>query len=285
MIISKIKRRVVSILKKHIGVRVPVLVPVINGCLLENRTILITGGGSGIGYAIADACLRNGAHVIICGRNIDKLRIAESELASKYGNRIQSIQLDIVHTETLASSLETAIELSPMKRIDTLINNAGFSGGGVFGNTDVESFMKVMETNLKGTYFLSEKIFNYFKKQKIQGNILNISSSSAVRPANNPYAISKWGESGFTKGVAKQLIKYGIVVNAVAPGPTAAGMMAHVASGDINRESSPVGRYITAEEIANVAIFLISDMGRMIVGETIYVTGGMGTLTFDDVLY
>lgn len=125
----------------------------------------------------------------------------------------------------------------------------------------------------------------YFIANKIAGNILNVCSSSSNRPAISPYTVSKWGEKGFTKGFAKKLIKDNIVVNAVAPGPTASGMLLESSGGDLTHLSSPAGRYVTAEEIANLALFLISDMGRMIVGETVFMTGGCGTLTFEDMIY
>ena len=96
--------------------------------------------------------------------------------------------------------------------------------------------------------------------------------------------VSKWGEVGLTQGLAKKLIPYGITVNGIAPGPTATGMLQQK-NGYLDLPTSPAGRYTTAEEIANLAVFLVSDMGRMIVGETIFITGGCATLTKDDIAY
>ena len=120
------------------------------------------------------------------------------------------------------------------------------------------------------------------KENKIQGNILNVSSSSAIRPASNSYGLAKWGIRGMTLGFAKHLSADGIVVNAIAPGPTATSMLLDAGNKDINRPSSPSERYATPEEIANLAVILVSDLGRMVNGDTVYVTGGCGLLTFDD---
>ena len=96
--------------------------------------------------------------------------------------------------------------------------------------------------------------------------------------------VSKWGEVGLTLGLAKKLIPYGIVVNGIAPGPTATKML-NQNTENIIHSSSPAGRYSMPEEIANMAVFLVSDMGRMVVGDTVYMTGGSANLTIDDMNY
>lgn len=120
------------------------------------------------------------------------------------------------------------------------------------------------------------------KENKIQGNILNVSSSSAIRPASNSYGLAKWGIRGMTLGFAKHLSADGIVVNAIAPGPTATSMLLNADNKDINRPSSTSERYATPEEIANLSVILVSNLGRMVNGDTVYATGGCGLLTFDD---
>ena len=116
---------------------------------------------------------------------------------------------------------------------------------------------------------------------KIKGNILNVSSSSAVRPALTSYQLAKWGIRAFTKGLAKELSPRDIVVNSIAPGPTATDML--LDGGDnINRPSSPNGRYSTPEEIASLCVVLVSKLARVVDGDTIFATGGAGILTYDD---
>ena len=119
----------------------------------------------------------------------------------------------------------------------------------------------------------------------IRGNILNIASASSLRPADSPYIVSKWGIRGLTLGLAKSLGKYGITVNAIAPGPTATPMMIKEGQTNLELDRIPLGRYIMPEEIANMAVILVSDMGRSIMGDIVYMTGGAGILTYDDVNY
>ena len=164
--------------------------------------------------------------------------------------------------------IKKAVSNSPSKRIDTLINNAGVSQGKQFGNTSKNALDVVFDTNVKGIYLFSQEFAKYLIQKGIKGNIHNVCSSSSNRPAASPYSISKWAEAGLTKGMAKSLIKNDIVVNAVAPGPTASGMMMKASDGDLSRKTSPTGRFVTAEEIANLSVFLISQASRMVVGET-----------------
>lgn len=267
-------------------VRVPVYIPVQSGSSLVGRNVLITGGGSGIGFAIAQACLRNGANVVITGRNKEKLDRAVMSLRSLAQGEAQvaALELDIVDTDSHAQKLAQAAQLLPGGKLDILVNNAGVSAGASIGQTESDAYDAVLDTNLKGTYFLSQAFFNQLLECGSQGNILIVSSSSGIRPAVSPYMVSKWGEVGLTQGLAKKLIPHGITVNGIAPGPTATGMLQQD-SGHLDLPSSPAGRYTTAEEIANLAVFLVSDMGRMIVGETIFITGGCATLTKDDIAY
>lgn len=119
------------------------------------------------------------------------------------------------------------------------------------------------------------------KEHSIKGHILNLSSSSALRPAWGPYQMSKWAIRGFTLGLAEQLQPYGIVVNAIAPGQTATPMLGKTALGDLYNNYALAGRYITPEEVANLAVFMVSDMGNMVVGDTFYITGGSGTISLE----
>ena len=138
-----------------------------------------------------------------------------------------------------------------------------------------------MDTNLSGAFFMTEQVARYFIRNGIRGNILNITSASDLRPATSAYQMSKWGLRAFTMGAAKSLIQHGIVVNALAPGPNDHRMDANIAK----HPTCPAGRYASLEEIANLAVILMSDLGRMIVGETVHATGGSGNLTLDDVEY
>lgn len=199
-------------------------------------------------------------------------------------SRTNIIQIDISKTETVIDAINTAAENIATKKIDILVNNAGIIKGQNIGNTNGSDFDIAINTNLKGTYFMCQEFANYLTANQIKGNILNISSVSGIRPAISPYMLSKWGINGLTKGLAKKLIRHGIVVNGIAPGPTATEMLKCDGS-DLTHPLSPAGRYVTPEEVANLAVFLISDMGRMILGETIVISGGCGNLTYEDMSY
>ena len=115
--------------------------------------------------------------------------------------------------------------------------------------------------------------------KKIKGHILNVTSSSALRPAWTPYQMSKWAVRGLTKGLADMMIPHGIVVNAIAPGPTATPMLGKEEGDSIYEPYTPARRYAMPEEIASLAVFMVSGAGDMIVGDTFYMTGGSGIIT------
>lgn len=261
-------------------------IPLLSGGFLKGKTVLVTGGNRGIGYAIAEACLRNEAHVIIAGRNIQKLELSRQKLIeSGFDNScLNIIQIDISKVGTFNAAINDAAQNTATGKIDILVNNAGAGGGKSIGATAETDFDFVLDTNLKGTYFMCQEFANYLIANQINGSILNISSVSGIRPAISPYMLSKWGITGLTKGLAKKLIAYGIVVNGIAPGPTATEML-HLDGSDLAYSRAPAGRYCAPAEVANLAAFLISDMGRMIVGETIVISGGCGNLTVDDMRY
>lgn len=285
MKIKSVAKKIISKLQRE--VKTPVYIPVLSGKLLKNKTILITGGAGGIGYAIAERCLENGASVILAGRSNDKLvKAIETLTKKKYleDQFVVPLVLNVKNIATIRKTITKAIDTYSIEKIDILVNNAGISMGQAVGKTAEADYDEVLDTNLKGTYFMSQEFSNYLVEHNIQGNILNITSVSGIRPAITPYMLSKWGITGMTEGLAKKLIKYGIVVNGIAPGPTATEMLA--ADGEnLHYEKSPAKRYADPVEIANLAVFLISDMGRMIVGDTVYITGGCGNLTVDDIPY
>lgn len=250
--------------------------------LLEGKTILITGGSSGIGYAMAELFLKSGATVIISARNNNKLDSAYKRLSS-LSAKIHKLQLDITEIDSFSKFIIDA-ELLTQSKINVLVNNAGIAKGN-FDNLKEEDFNQVYETNVKGTVFLSKAFADYMIINNIKGNILNVISTSGIRPALSPYEISKWGLKGFTLGLAKKLIKNGIVVNGIAPGPTATPMLKSEDDDNMYHPTTPSGRYTTPEEVANAALFLISDMGRQIVGDILYISGGAGITTYDDVTY
>lgn len=276
---SFLKKKLIKVQKEKI------LIPCLEGKILNGKSAFITGGSSGIGYAIANSFLKNGANVVISGRNIKKLKDAKRELVKECQcneEMVDILELDISSVSKMKSKL---LEFLEGKRIDIFVNNAGINEGKLFPNTSEEDFDRVVETNLKGMYFISQEIVKYMVNNKIEGNILNITSSSSLRPGVSPYIISKWGERSLTLGMAKKYLQYGIVVNGLAPGSTLTPMLKKDKENDLNLDYSPCKRYVAPEEIGNIATVLVSGIGRMIVGDTVYATGGAGVITYDDTTY
>lgn len=222
--------------------------------LLKNRCALITGGTSGIGFCIAKAFLDSGATVIITGRNDEKLKASCEKLADSYKDRIFGIVLDNTKVNTFEQAFHSAISLVGGRTIDILVNNAGILGGHI-RTTSVTEYDNVMNTNLRGVFFLSQLFGKYMKEKGIEGNILNIASSSSLRPAVSAYTLSKWGIRGLTLGLARAFAPYGITVNGIAPGQTATPMLLKDTSKGLENNTI-LGRYALPEEIANMAVVL-----------------------------
>lgn len=249
--------------------------------MLKGRCALITGGTSGIGYAIAEAFIEAGAKVVITGRSQSKLDKAVEQL-SHYGTCC-GIVMDVTKVETIQDCFNDSV--SKYGKIDILVNNAGVSGASIADATP-EKFDAVIDTNLKGLFFLSQYAGKYMVKNDVRGNILNISSASSIRPAACAYTISKWGVRGFTQGLARTLLPYGITVNALAPGPTATPLLKKNSDADdIALPVTPSGRYALPCEIANMAVVLVSDIARLVVGDTVFMTGGAGNINNGDMDY
>ena len=144
-----------------------------------------------------------------------------------YTDNLFSIMMDSTEVQLFEERFQKALDTIGAKGygcIDILVNNAGVLGASMPNATE-EEFDKVIDTNLKGVFFLSQLVGKYMKENKIEGNILNVGSSSSLRPAISAYTLSKWGIRGLTLGLAKALAPYGITVNGIAPGPTMTPML------------------------------------------------------------
>ena len=257
--------------------------------LLKDRVILITGGSSGIGYSIAKAFLNSGSFVIITGRNQQKLQLALEQLARETNSTRIICQvfdnIDYPKFQSAVDQINSELEKKGEKKIDGFVNNAGINSTEVFPNFTSEKYDEIMTVDLKSVIFMTQAFGKYMVANKIKGNILNINSVSCIRPNNTIYGIAKRGVLGITLGAAKSLAPFGIVVNGIAPGPVATGMMNKNINDEISLNRVLLGRYILPEEIANMAVFLVSEMGNSMIGETIFMTAGAGRLTLDDVSY
>lgn len=276
-------KRLLKLLKptKRVSVNVLSLPP---SETLKGRCALITGGTSGIGLSIAQAYVRAGAKVIITGRTQERI---DNALKLFPVNRAFGFVLDntkVSNFEITFGNILDVVHQEGIPCVDILVNNAGVNCTRM-PNANEGEYDKVLDTNLKGVFFLSQMFGKYLVENHIKGNILNIASASSLRPADSAYTVAKWGLRGLTLGLAKALAKDGITVNGIAPGPTATPMMKMSRNDNMEHNNLPLGRYIMPEEISNMAVILVSDMGRSIMGDIVYMTGGAGILTYDDVPY
>lgn len=281
MSINIIKKAIKEFFLRRYGTIVKANVTILGqNQLLRGRRALVTGGTTGIGKAIVDAFLNAGADVVFTSRTEDKAKVIEKELQKKHPDRlVLGVRMDMMEVSSFEPTFNQI--LNRFESIDILVNNAGI-GEGWWCHTTVDEWDDVIKTNLRGPFFLTEVIGRYMRDNKIHGNILNICSSAALRPANTAYRLSKWSMRAFTLGLAKTLIPYDIVVNGIAPGPTATAMMGRTNNDDLSKPGNPSGRMAMPEEIAQMAVIYVSGMARTIVGDIAYMAGGSGILTVDD---
>lgn len=258
--------------------------------LLNGRTALITGGTSGIGKHIAIAFLKAGANVIITGRTQEKVNSVLAEISKHaHPNAFSAgYAMECSKIEGMKQQWKAILSDRKDRKIDILVNSAGTMGrnGGWLDSCTEEDFDLVVGVNLKAVFFLNKIVASYMVENSIKGNILNIASASSLRPCVSAYMLSKWGVRGMTEGLAKMFSPYGIVVNGIAPGPTLTPMLKKESNDDdISLEANLAGRYAHPEEIANMAVILTSDVGRTVIGDIVYMTGGCGNVTYDDISY
>ena len=271
---KKIKGIITKIKKKE---KIPIPVQMNTTELLNNKVVLITGGSGGIGAAIASKVILNGGYAIVAGTNQDKINEVCKKIDNENNNsgKIKGIVINMLDVESMPQKIVEAEGLFGHK-IDVLVNAAGVMNKDKKLNISVDEFDRVMDVNLKGVYFMCQSMGLYMISNKIKGHILNVSSSSALRPAWTPYQVSKWGIRGMTLGFADMLLPYGITVNGIAPGQVATPMTIRDDETSIDNEHALNGRFAMPDEIANLAIFMISNMGDLIVGDTYHITGGSG---------
>ena len=265
---------------KRVTVKIVTLPP---NDLLSGRCALVTGGTSGIGKEIARAFLTAGASVIIIGRTDEKVNKVVEELKLSTNGTVYGWAMNIDDVPKIEENF-VKIQSLVGRNIDILVNSAGVFDSHSFGDTTEQEYDLVLNTNLKGVYFLSQLFSKKLIEDECEGNILNIASSSGFRPANSPYALSKWGIRGLTVGLARVLTPKGITVNGIAPGPTATPML-NVSNNHISHERNLTGRHATPEEIAQMAVVLVSNLGKMIVGDVVCMSGGAGNVTNEDITF
>lgn len=234
------------------------------GCL-KNKIVIITGGGRGIGFTIASKCVSEGAKVIITGRNMENLKQASQKL----GGCLFEV-FDVSQMEDIKTFTEKMFQ--KFGHIDYLVNNAGIS---LHENNILEvsekEFDVQFDTNLKGAYFLTKEFITYNKNDC---GILFVSSERGMQCDDVPYGLTKVALNSLVKGLSRRFYKNGIRVNAIAPGITTSDMTGRKANENMYCEGIASKRFFVPEEVAEVAVFLLSDASKCISGEVINCDAG-----------
>lgn len=232
---------------------------------MQGKTIVITGGGTGIGKSIAQKMIETGAEVIIVGRREERLKKTANELGEK---KCKYYVYDVVQADGSPRIFEEMETLVPGK-ITGLVNNAGiYIDKGATGFS-VNDFDAVINTNLRAPMFLTMGFLKYCEMKQVCGNIIMTASNRGLFGDYGPYGVSKKGLIHYTQGLAREYIGTGIRINAVAPGMTASEINGIDISGDLYTSSAKGNRVLLPEEIAEVVWFLLSDYSKCIHGAVI----------------
>ncbi len=245
--------------------------------LLEGKVAIVTGGSRGIGEAIAKKFAENGADVAFTYLSSDeKAKALETSLAS-LGVKSKAFKSDAVKFEDAESLINDVMK--DFGKVDICVNNAGISIDNLLLRMTPEQWEKVINTNLTSVYNITKQVIKPMMKAR-SGSIINMSSIVGVKgnAGQSSYAASKAGIIGFTKSIAAELGSRNIRCNAIAPGFIETDMTLYLKEGDAASgflSKIPLGRFGTAEEIANVSLFLASDMSAYVTGQVISACGGL----------
>ena len=245
--------------------------------LLEGKKAVVTGGTRGIGFAIVETFLKNGASVALFGSRQETVDKALAKLKAENPDwDVIGMAPDLTDYAAVDAAMAKVTEA--FGRIDILVNNAGITRDGLIMKMSEEDFDRVLDTNLKGAFHTIRHASRYFLKQK-SGKIINISSVSGVmgNAGQANYSASKAGVIGLTKSVARELASRGITCNAVAPGFIETEMTEAMpeAAREAVKKQIPLQRTGQVSDVAGVAAFLASDLADYITGQVISVDGGM----------
>jgi len=240
----------------------------------ENKVAIVTGGGSGLGFAIAQKFVNEGIVTIIAGRDKQKLDTAKEQL----GELCHAIRCDLSNLTSIPAFVSEVI--AQFGRIDILVNNAGINMKKEFVDVTDEDFQQVIGTNLSAVFSISREVVKHMLTNQ-SGSIINISSMAAQYgiPKVIAYTASKTAIDGITRAMAVELSPKGIRVNAIAPGFIYSEMTAKALDSDPERKAkvfgrTPMGKMGQPTDIGEAAYFLASDAAKYITGVILPVDGG-----------
>jgi len=247
--------------------------------LLEGKVAIITGAARGIGEGIAIKFAEEGAHVAftyISDSSSERAKVLEKKLqaAGVRAKAYQSNAGDYSQCETVVNEI-----LNEFKTVDICVNNAGISRDNLLLRMTAEQWDEVMQVNLRSVFNMTKQVIRPMMKAK-KGSIINMSSIIGLmgNAGQGSYAASKAGMIGFTKSVARELGSRNIRCNAIAPGFIETDMTGYLKDGqqaEKYKASIPLGKFGSAEDVANVALFLASDLSSYVTGQVINADGGL----------
>ena len=245
---------------------------------LSGRSALVTGGGRGLGKAMARALAEAGANVAVASRDEEACAKAAKAIEDSTGRRAISGRLDVSEKDSVGAFVKQVA--GAFGSIDILVNNSGTTWGAEFEEMPLDKWDKVVRVNLTGTFLMCQAVVPTMKRRG-WGRIINVASLAGV--VGSPefmhasgYSASKGGIVALTKELAVKLARYGIVVNAVAPGffPTKMSKVLTDTYGEQIEKSVPLGRMGTEDDLKGVTVFLASEAARYVTGQVIPVDGG-----------
>ena len=247
---------------------------------LKGKTIIITGGGTGLGKAMGSYFLQLGANLVITSRKLEVLKKTAAEMEAETGGKVLAVSCDVRNYDQVEAMLKQSIE--KFSRVDALLNNAAGNFISPTERLSPNAFSAVIDIVLKGSANCSLALGKYWIAEKLSGNILNIVTTYAFTGSAYvvPSACAKGGVLAMTRSLAVEWGRHGIRTNAIAPGPfPTKGAWERLLPGEIAQKFDfknrvPLKRVGEHQELANLAAFLVSDFSGYINGEVITIDGG-----------
>ena len=247
---------------------------------LNGKTIIVTGGGSGLGKSMSEYLLTLGANIVITSRREDLLKKVANDMMKEFGGKVLPITCDVRNSDMVSKVIDESY--SEFKKVDCLLNNAAGNFISPTERLSTRAFDAVIDIVLKGTINFSLLLGKKWIKQKESGNILNIVTTYAWTGSGYvvPSACAKAGVLSLTRSLAVEWAKYNIRSNAIAPGPfPTKGAWERLLPGDLKdkfdpSKKVPLKRVGEHHELANLAAYLVSDFSSYINGEVITIDGG-----------
>jgi len=251
---------------------------------LSGRSALVTGGGRGLGRAIAEGLAEAGAQVFLASRKLANCEAAAAEIRAR-GGRAAAFAADVAKPESIDALVAEVLAATP--RLHILVNNAGFGWAAPFFDFPLDGWDRTFAVNVRGVFWLTRQVARHMRDAG-GGSIVNVSSLSAFFGASDAeqpvvaYMASKGAVEALTKALAVKLAPDRIRVNAIAPGPFDTDMLDHIKKDPAalarHNAQVPLGRPGASDDVKGVAVFLASDAAAYVTGATLRVDGGVSAV-------